>query len=465
MFSFLKFILLVENHKEKRYDFLQKKYADISFDHDVNSDTKTTTFKPDYLLQRVMGHDPDQKKFSNSDWMMSQYHKGHYKQEDLPRIQGQVSKFHEMKHDFPSKDLNSYTLNQDKEPKKHDLVSHLRSKQAHNDQFPDGPRFEGHPGAEKIHDDGKGTTVHVLHTHEAGRAARASCEHDDESGGWCFGWKSPGHFNSYSKQGPIHLIQTPDNKKHALHFPSGQLMDKDDGEVHADDLVKKYPSLVGARLDTTNHTDEPNSMDHVMPFLSERGKKYRIEYDFEAGDESPIQYHEENHPELITKANTHEAMQHYKNGTIRGALVAKLPHLTQDHIDTIWDHERDPSRPNRVSAVHMDLMHKTMNPNHLSHILHADNRSDMDKDGAGERLHREFGKIPPIRSMPPHDVSEIYGRKIYHDERSAQLNKTLQGYKEGGTRYLSGHPLHNVTPKKIEHLERIKDKAKAAHPK
>jgi len=470
MFSFSTFRLLLENLSGKRQAFLEKKYEDkFRISHETFGALKDGTASTDHkeVVKRIMSHDPDQKKFSNSDWMAHQYSKQAYRQEDLPRVRDQVAKFHEVKNQqgWKSNDLGKFALdsNQGKHDLRHELRDHdvrMNKAASEDSKFPDGPRFENHPGAEKIHDDGKGTTIHVLHTHEAGRAARASCGHEDESGGWCFGWKTPSHFNGYSQQGPIHLIQTPDNKKHALHFPSGQFMDKDDGAVHAHDLVKKYPSLVGARLNTTNHTDEPNSMDHVMPFLSERGKKHQIEHDFEAGDESSIQYHKENHPELITKANTHEAIEHYKNGNIRASIVHNLPHITQDHIDHIWEQERIYNR-NTNTPIHKELTHITQNPEHLHEMNSPSLNSPHIREVAGERLHREFGQFTRLTEKPPYDVSEIHGHRTYHNERLQQHEKSdpSRHLLEKKVRMIKYHRAG------LDHFNNEYEKRKAQHPK
>lgn len=237
MKSFRSFVLLIENRFEKRKTFLLNRYSAITSNHDVHAEHK----EPEKIIGHIMSHDPDQLKYSNSEWMTNQYHKGHYRQEDLPRIRNHVSKFHEIKKDFENKDLNSYSLSN--EPGKQSLQDAIKGKEIHNQTFPDGPRFEGHPGATKIHDDGMGTTIHTLDTHEAGRAARASCGHEDESGGWCFGWKRSTHFDNYHSQGPIHLIQTPDNRKYAFHGPSNQFMDKDDKRVDSGEFFKKYEKV------------------------------------------------------------------------------------------------------------------------------------------------------------------------------------------------------------------------------
>ena len=471
MFSFKSFMFLVENHSEKRKAFLEKKFeGKFSVSHETFGSLKDGTASSDHkeVVKRIMAHDPDQKKFSNSDWMAHQYSKQTYRQEDLPRVRDQVAKFHEVKNQqgWKSNDLGKFALdsNQGKIDLRHEFREHdVRMKKAASEdsKFPDGPRFENHPGAEKIHDDGKGTTIHVLHTHEAARAARNSCGHDDESGGWCFGWKHSRHFDQYSSQGPIHLIQTPDNKKHALHFPSGQLMDKDDGVVRAHDLVEEYPSLVGARLDTTNHTNEPNSMEHAMPFLTELGKNHQIEHDFEAGDESSIQYHMDNHPELITKANTHEAMQHYKNGSIRGSVVARLPNITQDHIDHIWGQERYYNR-NTNTPIHKELTHITQNPEHLHEMNSPSLNSPHTRELAGERLHREFGQFSRLTEKPPYDVSEIHGHRTYHNER------LTHHHTDNPSRHLLERQVRmkNYHKAAFDHFNKLyNDKAKAAHPK
>jgi len=426
MLSFSEYIFLSENRKE----FFKKTYTSFDTSHEM-SDLHSK--KPDNIIDLVMSHDPDQKKHSNSQWMLNQYKSKNFRQEDLPRIKGHIEKFHSLKKELPSQDLNAYTLNQETHPKKMNLVDHLRSQEHHNESFPDGPRFEGHPGATKMFDDGKGTTIHSLDTHEAGRAARDSCGHDDESGGWCFGWKKPTHFNDYSEQGAIHLIQTPDNRKFAIHFPSAQLMDKDDGEVKPSDLVKKYPSLKGARFYPSDHDDERMK----WAFHTDLAKKHATEHAFEAGDDKVMAHIEDNNPELIKPHHVEQAMEHYRNGILHPQSIIHLPHFKQEHMDEIWENEKKGKQPHFYIRDLAEFVPHTNNRDHLHQFYTESNKVDVGhvhtRHLAGSRLYHEFGETPPLIKNKKSGISE-HSMKLNDAKRSLERFEFENKYNP--TRYL-----------------------------
>lgn len=431
MLSFINFLIEEQNRFEKRHDFLFNKYGKtLSASHDTLRDNTMSTGD---IIHHIMKHDPDQKKYSNSDWMVGQYHKGHYRVEDLPRVRSQVEDFHEIKNQLPSKDLNKFSLGmvgQDLERFHLPTFISKTKNQNQNKEFPDGPRFD-HPEATKIHDDGKGTTVHTIDTHTAGKAFRESCGFKpNDDGGVCFGWKNPSHFNGYHKQGAIHVIQTPDNKKWSLHIPSRQMADKDDSMHDPAEVVKQYPSMKGIKLNmrgVDEATDEgsfDSHLTHLMPFISERGKKHQIEQDFEEGHNANINYHIDNYSHLIKPHQTEQAFDHYKNGHIAASTAMHLPHIEQKHIDDMWEHEKRPLI-NQIGSIRRDpytwlhkdhLIHQTTNPDHLQEIYHTDIDSDK-RDEVGMLLHKKFGQYPHhngLEDAEPKEKQMTYKSLLHH---------------------------------------------------
>jgi len=295
MLRFRQFQYLIEN----RVDFVKKKYEDLSVSHDPHSVTtdeatgKERPLHPHEVIDDIHTELEPQHR-QHLDWAVGQYHHGNYKLEDMPRINQNLLDFAKAKSKLPpnERDLKQYSLNPDREavneriekrkkmnaeqgfqpfgrvppPKlKKNLHDTLRAHEPKADpNFPDGPRFKGHPGAKEIFNDGKGNTVHTLHTHEAAQAARASCGFKpNEDGGWCVGWKNPQYFNRYSKG--LHLLQTSDNKKSLIHFPSDQHMDKDDNDIDTKKFVEQHPVFKNANLTTGGSFDDDRAVHFMKP--------------------------------------------------------------------------------------------------------------------------------------------------------------------------------------------------------
>lgn len=190
----------------ERLAFLKKQHTNIDMSHDPKGELKLQSVRPHDDKQPLAhalidhfhkwanaamtfaGKPGDRDRHPYTQYMVNQYKKKNFKIEDLERVRNSIADFHEYKHKLEKKDINQYPHYLDAAKA---VSDHFAAQKAKDDKFPDGPRFEGHKGATLVHDDGKGTTIHQLNTHAAGRAARASCGHEDETGGWCFGWKKP----------------------------------------------------------------------------------------------------------------------------------------------------------------------------------------------------------------------------------------------------------------------------------
>lgn len=394
MLSFIEFLL----ETEQRIAGIKANPAhqNISIDHDQGAQKAGFVhFDPvarsHAVIDHLASHDPTHLNGNkNTEWMVNQYKKGHMRLEDGPRVGGIIKKFHTAKAALPNKDLNSYTLDSKKEPKKIDIHDVLNKHEEHNASFPDGPRFEGHPGAKLIHDDGKGTTVHILHSHAAGRAARDSCGHSDESGGWCFGWKKSEHFDSYSRQGPIHILQTPDNRKHAIHLQSNQIMDIHDRDVPAEHLLKKYPQISQVK---SFKEQGVSSLD----FLNKQEKNEVLTKHLKTALESPPHEHRYEHYERARKIANHiekepdlhkhfYPMANHENHEIRQIAAEQGPHhIKQKLINDIHDHVRKAVAETTKDPRHLDTLvrdrketvqagvlnnKETAQPSHAEYLAH-----------------------------------------------------------------------------------------------
>jgi hypothetical protein len=243
MFSFKDFLLLVENriagikdmikkHEEKN----QSKYFDTSFDtHAQHRDT-------DAIVDHFATHaDPTPNK-SNTQWILNRYRSGNFRQEDAPRIHSALSEFAKYKGRLDKKDLNQYKGLSDVEDAVAPHAGTFASKGERE-------RVTKTEGADLVHQDSKGLTVHHIKTKEA------ACLYGKGTM-WCTASDKPelgedrryehNMFDHYNKDGPIHVIQTPEGRKYQSHEESSQLMNEKDQPVPPEEfngLRARHPSL------------------------------------------------------------------------------------------------------------------------------------------------------------------------------------------------------------------------------
>jgi len=456
----LRFKEFMTEARLERHEYIQKLVdrhgKGMSFDHDPqnrhlfnarqgNWDNETSRWKPEtdqakihgYAVHHTIGdiheHDPDKKRGTNTDWMINQYKKGHYRHEDLGRVQTQVERFTQLKHTLPGdqRDLNRYTLNPSNEPKKLSLHGVLRQKEEHDKLYPDGPHFS-HPDAKEVpgsYDRSK-LKVFELTTHAAARAYRNSCGHPDNSDGWCTGWKSPEHYDNYKNDGPIYGAESREKHvdgehhewvKYQLHFPSQQFMDKDDTSADPRQIVKRNPEFRKVHFDYRHKGkpdddggDQMSGRGSVMPFLNDIGRNNMIEHDIENGETDHLRSHMAYYPTYFKSSHIHQMIDHpeIKDSKQTMRTITKLPHLKQEHIDKVMGdiikmHEEGKSNntwgegwktPEAMSRAE-PFVHITQNAEHL-HWFHKNSqdadRSYGEKHVAGSRLYNSWGQIPEI---------------------------------------------------------------------
>ena len=285
---------------EDRVQWLKDNVPEVKSDHDALAAHRDK----DAIIDHWASADPHPKK-AYTQWAVNRYSKGDFRQEDAPRVTTALSNFDRYKGKLENKDINHYKslsdLEDATEPHVGGAASNKEAKRAVKDE-----------GADKIHDDGKGLTVHTLKTHEAACAYGAGTK-------WCTASKNDSHmFDHYNKMGPIHVVQTPDDRKYQFHFNSNQFMDEKDQPVKLEDLTKKHPGLhdVEAFKGQHPHFDTEEGLIHKAT----TGQKY-------PGGKDPVELDAD----------------------------AKKPKLAADHLEKAYAHGSDvyalASHPNTPSKV------------------------------------------------------------------------------------------------------------------
>lgn len=434
----------LKEQKLQRHEYIAKlaqQHANLSLDHDQlnphfhkekwNQQTQnpesmskeeSTSYARHRTISDIADFDPDKKSNSNTQWMLRQYGKGHYKHEDLPRVSAQIEYFHSIKPRLPNteRDLNQYTLNPAKEPKKKSLISAINSQKEIDKEYPEGQHFS-HPQAVEVPGEYDRSKLRVFHltSHAAARGFRDSCGHTDNTGGWCTGWKDSEHYHNYNEKGPIYGVESreihPDTghaewRKYQIHFPTHSLMNMHDQSVEPEEMVEKNPELKNVRWNFKDKEGNHPEVQIFAPFLSERGLKHHIEHSFETGNHNDVDYHLSVNPEKITSSHIHSLLDAYPHNqdidphTITNR-VFRLPAANQEHIDRFWDmqkadHHSYFTRPNifnrHAEESFGDMAQRTSNPEHLKwfYAHSRDVRSYGPKFIAGARLKNEFGITP-----------------------------------------------------------------------
>ena len=221
MKSFKQYIDLLQ---EDRKEFLEKKYKDISSKWEAHNHPSHRT--PERIIWYWTHADPT-PNHKYLDWILRQYSKHDFRQEDGTRVNMTLIKFERLKSRIPQKDINQY--------------HHLSDLIDAIDEV-DGIKQEelkniSHEGADKIFDD-DGVTVYRIDT-----VAAARFYGDDTE--WCT--KAKDVFERYSRRGPLYVVFCKDLKgnlaKYLFHFQTKQFMDVKDRKVDLYKLVEMNPAL------------------------------------------------------------------------------------------------------------------------------------------------------------------------------------------------------------------------------
>jgi len=220
--------LLLEN----RLDFLKKKYKDLDFrwdTHDWDSCDPSTVrgMVIDFFAKNV---DPTTNK-KYLDWILRQYSKHNFRQEDGYRVKLTLLDFEHYKNHIQQKDINQYQSLSDLE----DAIEAVAGTKSKREEI----RDIKHEGADKIFDKG-GVTVYRIKTEAAAKFYGAGTK-------WCTAAENHCQFNNYNSRGPLYVVFCKDlegkQAKFQFHFEDDQFMDVRDEEVNLTKLLKKNPEL------------------------------------------------------------------------------------------------------------------------------------------------------------------------------------------------------------------------------
>ena len=209
---------------EDRVDYVKKINPEIDSSHDVYA----THRDPGDIVNHFATHaDPTAKK-THTQWIVNQYKKGNFRQEDHPRIKTALEGFEKFKGKLDKKDINQYKSLSDVESA---VEPHMGSAASHKEE----KRQAKIEGAELVHSE-NGLTVHRIDTHGAAKLYGKGTK-------WCTNSDDPAAYNEYAKDGPLYVVHTPDNQKYQFHLPSNQFKDAGDNEIKLGPMVNKHPEL------------------------------------------------------------------------------------------------------------------------------------------------------------------------------------------------------------------------------
>lgn len=374
MISF-KFFLL-ENAQRVAGIKANPAHQNISIDHDERA--KKAGFvhldpvqRSHAVIDHLASHDPTHDNGNkHTEWMVNQYKKGHMRLEDGPRIGQALKDFHQAKPHLADKDLNSYTLNTNNEPKKkdlHDAIAPHLGKLSGKAQA----RVEKHEGAELVHSEGD-TTVHKLKT-------KAAACHYGKGTQWCTAADHDNMFDQYHKEGPLYVAQTKEkspiapggvvHRKYQFHFQSGQFMDEKDRPVEPKHLLQKHPEL-GNVKEFKSHGI------HSLPFMNKAEKNETLNQHMKTALDNPPSEMKYQHYERASKIADHiekdpdlhrhfYPMANHPDHEIRQIAAIRGPHhIKTKLIDDVHNH------------VRMSVAETTTDPRHLDKLM-TDRSSDV----------------------------------------------------------------------------------------
>ena len=227
---------------ESRLDYLIKNYssqvgAQLSEDYtfrEISGSYKTKSQKYDqsaiYWIANLMNKDPSHNGMYTQ-WMIIQYIKGNFINEDKGNILDDLTYFHVNKRLFAEKDINKYTVDQLYTVKKQieDKVDSVQSKRQE--------KVEIKQGAEKVLE-----TENVLVIHPQTMEA---AQYYGSNTRWCTSARNNNMFDYYNNEGPLYIvIDKKTNQKYQIHFHTDELRNAIDEEVNVDKFIQKYPEVI-----------------------------------------------------------------------------------------------------------------------------------------------------------------------------------------------------------------------------
>ena len=325
--------LILEDRLNKIKDIFKNK---IDTSHDTLAQHKDSDAIVDHFATHA---DPSQNK-AHTQWIVSRYRQGQFRQEDHPRIHEALSTFDKpsvktaLKAAKKPTDINQYKslsdLEDAVEPHKEAISGKEKEKKIKSE------------GADLVHS-GNGVTIHHIKTKGAACSYGAGTK-------WCTAGEKNNMFDHYNKEGPIFVIQHQ-GRKYQFHNDSYQFMDEKDNptdisKVHPDiqkEMAKsEHPEIQKANIIFNNPHVTP---EQITKALDDKDVIVR---------ERAIQ-HSNVTPEQITKALDD------KNAGVRDRAI-KHPNVTPEHISKALN---DNNRFVRQEAI----KHPNVTPEHITKAL------------------------------------------------------------------------------------------------
>ena len=211
---------------ENRIDFLRNKYKDLDPRWDTSGHS---TANGAFNLFAAEADPTTNKKYL--DWILRQYSKQDFRQEDTPRIRVALLYFEQYKNHIQQKDINKYQRLSDLE----DAIDIVRGAQSKREIA----KETKHDGADKIFDK-DGVTVYHIKTEAAAKLYGKGTR-------WCTAAENGCQFAHYNKQGPLYVVHAKNSvgelAKYQFHFESDQLKDEKDRSIDLPMLVRYNPEL------------------------------------------------------------------------------------------------------------------------------------------------------------------------------------------------------------------------------
>lgn len=299
--------LLLEN--QKKIDFISAQNPHIDSTHDTLAQHRDSSA----IVKHFADHaDPTENK-DYLHWIVNNYKKKNFRQEDHARIKSTLQNFHQYKNRLEKKDINGYKSLSEIQDAVEPYVGFASS----NKESKSNKKVEG---ADLLFSK-NGVTVHHVKT------KAAACRYGSGTQ-WCTAADENNMFNDYNKDGPLYVVQTPDKRKYQFHFQSNQFMNENDEQINVGELFKKHPEL---------HDVKEFHGDHVpSSFPTYNYKNFGPVRDLIKSWNTTELHNMIAHPDFTKK--DHDEI--WKNDVYRIYLLDS-PHLDHDNLKELDAHIKD----------------------------------------------------------------------------------------------------------------------------
>lgn len=209
--------------EEGRIDFLKQKFPNVNTSHDPYALHKDPHAVIDFLANNV---DPSKNKV-HTQWLVNQYHRGGFRQEDAGRVRDALVNFDQHKSKLPveQRDIGRYGRVSDLE---NAVAPHIGTANTKAERIMGQGEM---PGLTKKYED---ENIKIHHLHDKA----TSCKVFGGETKWCTASKDEDRnmFDHYNSEGKLHVItRKKDGAVFQYHVNSNQFMDKNDDPISSKD--------------------------------------------------------------------------------------------------------------------------------------------------------------------------------------------------------------------------------------